>query len=50
VNEELRTSLTAWQRLAVEHWTLIPEEQARPMFSHVTSICTFVLTARAGWG
>jgi hypothetical protein len=42
--------MTGWQRVAVENWTLILEEQARPLFSHVTRLGTFVLTARAGWG
>jgi hypothetical protein len=28
--------LSAWQREAIERWTLIPEEQARPRFAHVT--------------
>lgn len=42
--------LSAWQRTAIENFTLIEEEQARPMFGHVTRLGTLVLTARAGWG
>lgn len=42
--------LSAWQRTAIENWTLIEEEQARPIFGHVTREGTLVLTARAGWG
>lgn len=45
-----RGLLSEWQRIAIERWTLIPEEQARPSFSHVTAAGTFVLTVRAGWG
>lgn len=44
------TPLSAWQRVAIENWTLIPEEQARPGFAHITRLGTFVLTVRAGWG
>ena len=39
-----------WQRIAISNWTLIPEEQARPMFTHHMPHGTLVLTARAGWG
>jgi hypothetical protein len=42
--------LSAWQRVAIENWTLIPEEQARPIFGHVVAGGTLCLTARAGWG
>jgi hypothetical protein len=42
--------LSAWQRIAIENWTLIPEEQARPIFAHRLSAGTVVITARAGWG
>lgn len=42
--------MNAWQRIAIENWTLIPEEQARPAFQHITRAGTFVLTCRAGWG
>lgn len=42
--------MNAWQRVAIENYTLIPEEQARPGFGHVTRAGTLVLTARAGWG
>lgn len=42
--------LSDWQRVAIENWTLIPEEQARPIFAHVTVRGSVVLTARAGWG
>lgn len=43
--------LSAWQRVAIENWTLIPEEQARPIFARVLhGRGTFVLTVRAGWG
>lgn len=42
--------LSAWQRTAIENWTLVEEEQARPIFGHVTREGTLVLTARAGWG
>jgi hypothetical protein len=42
--------LSAWQRVAVENWTLIPEEQARPIFAHRVAAGTFCLTVRAGWG
>ena len=44
------SGLTNWQRVAIEHWTLIPEEQARPIFAHRTVLGSLVLTARAGWG
>lgn len=43
-------SLSAWQRVAIENWTLIPEEQARPIFVHRSIGGTLVLTVRAGWG
>ncbi len=39
-----------WQRVAIENWTLIPEEQARPIFAHRVAAGSLVLTARAGWG
>ncbi len=42
--------MTGWQLTAIENWTLIPEEQARPRFAHRTTAGTFVLTVRAGWG
>jgi hypothetical protein len=42
--------LSVWQRVAIENFTLIEEEQARPIFGHVTATGTIVLTARAGWG
>jgi hypothetical protein len=42
--------VTGWQRAAIENWTLIPEEQARPMFAHYTRDGSIVLTVRAGWG
>lgn len=42
--------MTGWQLDAIENWTLIPEEQARPMFAHAISSGTLVLTVRAGWG
>lgn len=42
--------MTAWQLVAIENWTLIPEEQARPLFVHRTVLGSLVLTARAGWG
>jgi hypothetical protein len=45
-----RTTLSAWQRAAIENWTLIPEEQMRPLFQHVTRLGTFCLTVKAGWG
>lgn len=40
----------AWQRIAIENWTLIPEEQARPIFAHRVANGSLVLTVRAGWG
>jgi hypothetical protein len=43
-------SLSAWQRVAIQNWTLIPEEQARPMFGHAVANGTVCLTVRAGWG
>jgi len=43
-------SITVWQRIAIENWTLIPEEQARPIFCHQAGPDTLVLTVRAGWG
>lgn len=43
-------TLSAWQLVAIENWTLIPEEQARPIFAHLMASGTFVLTVRAGWG
>jgi hypothetical protein len=42
--------LSAWQQVAIENWTLIPEEQARPIFGHRSIAGTLVLTVRAGWG
>jgi hypothetical protein len=42
--------VNAWQRLAIENPTLIPEEQARPMFAHVVAGGSLVLTVRSGWG
>lgn len=42
--------LTAWQLAAIANWTLIPEEQARPVFAHYTPQGSVVLTVRAGWG
>lgn len=42
--------MTVWQRMAITNWTLIPEEQARPTFAHMTALGTLVLTVRAGWG
>jgi hypothetical protein len=42
--------MTAWQLTAIQRWTLIAEEQARPAFAHVIAAGTFVLTVRAGWG
>jgi hypothetical protein len=42
--------LGEWQRIAIENWTLIPEEQARPIFAHRIAAGSLVLTARAGWG
>jgi len=42
--------LSHYQKVAIENWTLIPEEQARPIFSHVTAKGTLCLTVRAGWG
>jgi len=39
-----------WQRIAIENWTLIPEEQARPIFAHPLRNGSLVLTVRAGWG
>lgn len=43
-------NLSAWQHIAIENWTLIPEEQARPIFGHPLMSGTLVLTVRAGWG
>jgi hypothetical protein len=43
-------TLSAWQRVAIENWTLTPEEQARPIFGHITVRGTIALTVRAGWG
>ena len=43
-------NLSAWQRTALEHWTLIEAEQARPMFAHYLPAGSLVLTVRAGWG
>lgn len=43
-------NLTMWQRVAIENWTLIPEEQARPRFAHRIATGSVVLTVRAGWG
>jgi hypothetical protein len=43
-------NLSAWQRVAIENWTLIPEEQARTIFSHRTPDSVCVITVRAGWG
>lgn len=43
-------SLSAWQLVAIENWTLIPEEQARPIFAHRVADGSLVLTVRAGWG
>jgi hypothetical protein len=42
--------VTGWQLTAIQNWTLIPEEQARPIFAHTTRRGTVVLTVRAGWG
>lgn len=42
--------MTEWQRVALEQWTMIPEEQARPLFSHRTARGTVNLTVRAGYG
>ena len=42
--------MNGWQNIAIANWTLIPEEQARPIFAHLTRQGTFVLTVRAGWG
>jgi len=42
--------VNVWQRIAIENWTLIPEEQARPRFAHAIAGGTLVLTVRAGWG
>ncbi len=42
--------LSTWQLTAIENWTLIPEEQARPIFAHRVASGSLVLTARAGWG
>lgn len=42
--------MKAWQLEAIQHPTLIPEEQARPLFAHRTSRGTLVLTVRRGWG
>jgi hypothetical protein len=42
--------LTVWQLEAIENWTLIEAEQARPRFAHVTRAGTVCLTVRAGWG
>ena len=43
-------NLSVWQRVAIENWTLIPEEQARPIFGHLTANGTLCVTVRAGWG
>jgi hypothetical protein len=42
--------VNVWQRVAIENWTLVEEEQARPIFGHVTRAGTLCLTVRAGWG
>lgn len=42
--------LSAWQRVALESWTLIEAEQARERFAHVVAGGTVALTVRAGWG
>jgi hypothetical protein len=42
--------LSTWQRIAIVNWTLIPEEQARPIFAHAIAGGTLCLTVRAGWG
>lgn len=42
--------LSEWQRTAIESWTLVEAEQARPRFAHVTREGTVCLTVRAGWG
>lgn len=42
--------LTEWQRVAITNPTLIPEEQARPIFAHRVAAGTLVLTVRRGWG
>lgn len=43
--------VTGWQRIAIENYTLIPEEQARPIFQHrLVGMKTLCLTVRAGWG
>jgi hypothetical protein len=42
--------LTAWQLVALENWTLIEAEQARPLFAHYIPAGSLVLTVRAGWG
>jgi hypothetical protein len=42
--------VTGWQRAAIENWTLLEHEQARPRFAHQTRAGSIVLTVRAGWG
>lgn len=42
--------MTDWQRIAIERPTLIPEEQALPVFAHQLAQGTLVLTVRRGWG
>lgn len=42
--------LTAWQRIAIENWTLLEHEQARPIFAHRLKGGSLALTVRAGWG
>lgn len=44
------SALTAWQRVALENFTLLAEEQARPLFRHLTRLGTLNITVRAGWG
>lgn len=42
--------LSAWQRVAIENPTVIPEEQARPIFGHFLPAGSVVLTVRRGYG
>lgn len=42
--------MTPEQLVAITNATLVPEEQARPMFAHRADHGTLVLTVRRGWG